>query len=84
MDTDKKSNGALIGLVIIVIILVVGGIYMWQKNGQDAGVDTSNLGENTQAQTEPLSSQDANSLNSLDTEVQSTDTNVGVDVNSVN
>lgn len=27
----QKSNGPLIGAVIIVIILIVGGIYLWQK-----------------------------------------------------
>ena len=32
MEPEKKSNGALIGLIIIIIILIVGGLYMWQKN----------------------------------------------------
>ena len=29
---DKKSNGALIGAVIVIIILVLGGVYLWQSN----------------------------------------------------
>ena len=26
METEQKSNGALIGLIVIVIILIIGGI----------------------------------------------------------
>lgn len=29
---DKKSNGALIGAIIVIIILVLGGVYLWQSN----------------------------------------------------
>jgi hypothetical protein len=29
METDKKSNGAFVGLIVIVIILVIGSIYIW-------------------------------------------------------
>jgi len=28
METEKKSNGELFGLIIIIIILVIGGIYI--------------------------------------------------------
>ena len=31
MEIEKKSNGALVGLVVIIIILIVGGIYIWQS-----------------------------------------------------
>jgi heme/copper-type cytochrome/quinol oxidase subunit 4 len=31
MESEKKSNGALVGSIIIIIILVIGGIYMWQS-----------------------------------------------------
>ncbi len=31
MEQDKKSHGALIGSIIIVIILIIGGIYTWQQ-----------------------------------------------------
>ena len=29
---QKKSNGALVGSVIIIIILIVGGIYLWRNS----------------------------------------------------
>jgi len=32
MEPTKKSNGALIGAVIVILILVLGGIYLWQSN----------------------------------------------------
>lgn len=31
MDGDKKSNGALLGSIVIIIILVIGGIYLFKK-----------------------------------------------------
>lgn len=32
MEPEKKSNGALVGSIIIIIILVIGGIYFWQTS----------------------------------------------------
>ena len=32
METDKKSNGAFIGSIIVVLILVLGGVYLWTSN----------------------------------------------------
>jgi uncharacterized protein YneF (UPF0154 family) len=30
MENEKKSEGAFLGLVIIIIILIIGGIYIWR------------------------------------------------------
>lgn len=35
MEPEKKSSGALIGSAIIIIILIVGGIYLWQKKSME-------------------------------------------------
>ncbi len=32
----QKSNGPLIGAIIIVVILVIGGIYLWQRTAKEA------------------------------------------------
>ncbi|MEK9182847.1 MAG: hypothetical protein AAB809_02085 [Patescibacteria group bacterium] len=32
MEPEQKSNGALTGLIIIIIILVLGGIYLWKSS----------------------------------------------------
>ena len=31
MEPEKKPNGALVGLVVIIVLLVVGGIYLALK-----------------------------------------------------
>jgi hypothetical protein len=32
MEPDKKSNGAVIGSVIVILILILGGVYLWTAN----------------------------------------------------
>jgi len=31
MEINTKSNGAIVGLVIIIIVLLIGGIYTWKS-----------------------------------------------------
>lgn len=54
--TDKKSNGALMGSIIVIVILVLGGIYMWMSKTntqtevqQEVQNDQQSLGELNQA-----------------------------------
>ena len=35
MEPEKKSNGALVGSIIIIILLVIGGLYLWQKTSKE-------------------------------------------------
>ncbi len=37
MDIEKNSNGAFLGLIIIIIILVLGGIYVWHRKIKQLG-----------------------------------------------
>ena len=74
MEPEKKSNGALVGLVIIVIILIAGGIYIWQAN-KDAIKNP--------LQSEAVTSTDGDELNALELDANATDTSTGVDVNAV-
>ncbi len=32
MEPEKKSNGALVGLVVIIIILIIGAVYIWRDS----------------------------------------------------
>ncbi len=81
MEPEKKSNGALIGLIIIVIILIIGGIYMWQSN--KSALQGQNPANTNQTGT-TVTSQDSASLDGLDKDLQNTDTSTGVDANTVN
>jgi len=72
-ETEKKSNGALIGSIIIVVILVIGGIYVWQSK-----VKT------TLEQKQQVTPADTEELNTLEQNLNSIDTNVDVDVNNIN
>ena len=31
MTPDKETKGPMVGIIIIIILLVVGGIYLWQS-----------------------------------------------------
>jgi flagellar basal body-associated protein FliL len=71
MEPEKKSNGALVGLIIVIVILVIGGVYIWQlKQEEMQGTESSLM-------------QDSDELNSLDADLEATDTNTGVDANTV-
>jgi uncharacterized protein HemX len=73
MEPEKKSNGALVGLIVIVIILIIGGIYIWQANK-----NAINPLEESQ-----VSDQDSTELNTLEQDLETADTEVGVDANAV-
>ena len=72
MEPEKKSNGVLIGLVVIIIILVVGGVYLWQANKKVA--------DNTNIQTESVVTTDSAELDTLQQEIDTTNTDVGASV----
>ncbi len=76
MEPEKKSNGAMVGLVIIIIILILGGLYMWKLDKDTV--------ENLSTEPETVTTQDSAELNTLDADLEATDTNTGVDVNTVN
>ncbi|OGI75989.1 hypothetical protein A3C67_01315 [Candidatus Nomurabacteria bacterium RIFCSPHIGHO2_02_FULL_42_19] len=40
MEPEQKTNGALIGSVIIIIILIVGGIFLWKTSLKERPVPT--------------------------------------------
>ena len=76
MGPEKKSNGAVIGLVIIVVILVLGGIYIWVSNKNAADV--------APVQSQNVTDEDSAALDALEQELNGTNTEVDVDANAVN
>ncbi len=77
MEPEKKPNGAVIGLIIIVVILIMGGVYIWQSQVKEA-IDNKNVTPT------PVTTSDTNDLDNLGKELESTDVNVDVDVDSIN
>ena len=77
MEPEKKSNGALIGSIVIIIILIIGGIYIWQSK-------VKNALEQKKVQSENVIPADTIELNTLEKDLNGLDTNINVDVNSIN
>lgn len=75
MEPEKKSYGALIGSIIIIIILIIGGLYIWQSQMKDT------LSKKEAATT--VTAEDDALLNSLTAEVGGADTNIDLDLNTV-
>ena len=78
MEPETKSNGAFIGLVVIIIILVIGGIYMWQSN-KDALEK-----KQSPAESKVVTDQDSADLDALELDAEAIDTTTGVDADAVN
>ena len=36
METEKKSNGEFFGVAVIIIVLILGGIYIWHSELKNA------------------------------------------------
>ncbi len=70
MEPEKKSNGSFVGLVVIIIILIIGGIYIWMSSQK--AVELQNT-----------PNQDVAVLDALEMEADTTDTSTGVDTNTV-
>ena len=45
METEKKPNGALFGSIVIIIILIIGGIYIFYAKLQEMK-NTPNVDQN--------------------------------------
>jgi len=75
MEPEKKSNGAFLGLIIIIVVLVAGGIYIWLSNQKTA---------EELLQFEVVTNQDSAALDALEQDLNTTDTNIDVDLEAVN
>ena len=72
MEPEKKSNGALIGSIIIIIILIVGGIYIWQSKVQKTLEE-----KNAQSEIAVPTDADAEELDILDNDINEADIDLG-------
>jgi hypothetical protein len=78
---EKKSNGALIGSIIIVLILIIGGIYVWMNEVKQPTIpEQQNTVENSEEQAAAIKAYDE--LTILEQEINNTnnaDTSVDVE-----
>jgi len=70
-QTQQKSNGALIGSVIIIIILIIGGIYMWSKSMKQEEVLPENNALSGEEQIDNSAAAIEAELNGMDLEIDS-------------
>jgi len=91
MGIEKKSNGAFIGSIVIIIILIIGGIYIWQSKVKSAleqkkvQLEKKNALEQKKIQLEQnVTPADTTKLNTLENDLNTLDTKINVDVNKVN
>lgn len=70
---EKKSNGALFGSIVIIIILIIGGIYLWKTSSSRFSTNPSTQTEQgTQASVND-SSQIQGDLGNIEADLNSTD-----------
>ena len=83
MQPEKKSHGALIGSLIIVLILVIGGIYVFQNKMKT--IKENNLAQEKAnlEQQKAISANETGEINNLDNEINTTDSSTGVDASKI-
>jgi len=80
MEPETKSSGSLVGLVVIIIILVLGGVYMWMSNNEKMTEQSDTQPTDTNA----VTSQDSSEVNALEQDSSAIDVNTGIDYNAIN
>ncbi|HNW71352.1 MAG TPA: hypothetical protein PKZ36_01425 [Candidatus Paceibacterota bacterium] len=79
MEPEKKSHGALIGSIIIIVILIIGGIYIWQSKVKEIQLEK----EKVELQSKEAEQAYLKELQELEEDVNSANTNVDVDANKL-
>ena len=79
MGPEKKSYGALIGSIIIIVILVIGGLYVWQTKVKEIKLKQ----QQAEMQAAAISAANMNELKTLEQDLNSTDVSTGVDAEAI-
>jgi len=79
MEPEKKSPGALIGTIVIIVILVIGGIYVWQSKVKEIKTQQQKV----KMQADAINAANLNELKTLEQNINSTDTSTGVDASTI-
>jgi len=79
MEQDKKSNGALVGIIIIVIILILGGIYMWNSKKANKAVPVNSELNETENGAAVIQAD----LELIGTDLEGADTDVSAEMDTI-
>mgnify|MGYP000435617726 CR=1 FL=1 len=79
MEPEKKSYGALIGSIVVIIILIIGGLYIWQTKVKEMQLQKE---QQEQLKAEALNSAN-DEINSLEEDLNATDTDLNVDIENI-
>jgi hypothetical protein len=77
---EQKSNGALVGTIIIIVILILGGIYLWTSKVEPQMEENNNVEE---VQNDALMLEAYTELESIDEDLSTMDTNVSTGIEAV-
>lgn len=77
MEPEKKSNGALVGSIIVIIILVLGGIYFWMNQAEKESVSFEQ--QEAMQNLEAAIIEAENSLNQVEGEINASSSETMVD-----
>jgi hypothetical protein len=72
MIPDKETKGPMVGIIVIIILLVIGGIYLWQSRTAPEVINITST--STDPTTQQLGSQ-STSVNLEDIEADVNNTN---------
>ena len=79
MEPEKKSHGALIGSIIIIIILIIGGIYVLQTKVKNMKLEQ----QKAKMEAAAINAANLNELKTLEQDLNSTDVSTGVDAETI-
>jgi hypothetical protein len=86
--TETKSNSALVGVTVIILILILGGIYFWQSNAktgiqENTDTNTTTVTTTTEDGETTTTTETYIELENLEKEVENTEIEAGVDVEAI-
>ena len=76
MEPEKKSHGALIGSIIVVLLLILGVIYIWQTRVKEM----KELNQQIEEQIKNLNAENMGELDTLETEINNTDITLDTEI----
>jgi hypothetical protein len=87
-QVEEKSVGPAIGIIVIILIIIIGGLYFWgERVSNDVPAENNNVTENSGTDTniQSLESQGTgDDVDSIEADLNSTDLNqLGSEINSV-